>query len=118
MRKEKAKNHFLGKNECVRLNCGQSVIKAYYDKFEALPDEVALFAAFGAGRAPQGECGAYYAARHLLSKKHTHKIGQSAQDFINFAGSMKCKDIRKLRKVTCLECVEKAVDLLEGENDD
>ena len=114
MRKEKAKNHFLGRNGCAKLNCGQSVIKACYDKFEAPPDAVVQFAAFGAGKAPQGECGAYYAARHLLSKKHAHKLGQFALDFINSAGALKCKDIRKLRKATCLECVEKAVDLLEG----
>ncbi len=33
MRKEKARNHFLGKNGHVKLNCAQSVIKAYHDNF-------------------------------------------------------------------------------------
>ncbi len=115
MRKEKAKNHFLGKDGQAKLNCAQSVIKAYYDLFHASAQEVDAFAAFGGGKAPEGRCGAYHAAWHLVLKKNPIKINQLEQDFINAAGSLKCKEIRSQRKLSCLGCVEKAADLLEGE---
>ena len=115
MRKQTAKNHFLGQVGCSKLNCGQSIIKAYHDKFAVSADAVERFAAFAAGQAPQGECGAYYAARYLLSKAHHHKIAPLAADFMKLAGSLKCKEIRRQHKLTCLGCVEKAAELLERE---
>ena len=118
MRKIKAKNHFLGKDGHVKLNCAQSVIKAYHDLFHASVQEVEAFAAFGGGKAPEGVCGAYHAAWHLVSKDNSLKINQFEQDFINAAGSLKCKEIRSKRKLSCLGCVEKAADLLEGNKND
>ncbi|MFA6217830.1 MAG: C-GCAxxG-C-C family (seleno)protein [Candidatus Omnitrophota bacterium] len=114
MRKENAKNYFLGKDGHVKLNCAQSVIKAYHEVFNTPAQEVDTFAGFGSGRAPQGRCGAYHAAWHLALKKGSCKIDQFEQDFVNAAGSLKCKEIRSLRKLSCLGCVEKAADLLEG----
>jgi ubiquinone/menaquinone biosynthesis C-methylase UbiE len=113
MRKEKAINHFLGKAGQAKFNCAQSVIKAYFDLFCASAQEVNAFAAFGGGKAPEGRCGAYYAAWYLASKKNHLKINQFEQDFINAAGSLKCKEIRSQRKLSCLGCVEKAADLLD-----
>ncbi len=114
MRKIKAKNHFLGKDGHVKLNCAQSVIKAYHDLFNASAQEIDLFAGLGGGKAPEGRCGAYYAAWHLSSKEKRLKINQLEQDFVNTAGSIKCKEIRSQRKLSCLGCVEKAADFLEG----
>ena len=113
MRKIKAKNHFLGKDGHVKLNCAQSVIKAYHDLFNTSAQEVDVFAGLGGGKAPEGKCGAYYAVWQLVLKNNPLKINQLEQDFINAAGSLKCKEIRKQRKLSCLGCVEKAADLLE-----
>jgi hypothetical protein len=114
MRKIKAKNHFLGKDGHVKLNCAQSVIKAYHDLFKTPEQEVNVFAGSGGGKAPEGQCGAYYAAWHLAFKNNPLKINQFEQDFINAAGSLKCKQIRNQGKLSCLGCIEKAADLLEG----
>ncbi|MDD5409108.1 MAG: C-GCAxxG-C-C family (seleno)protein [Candidatus Omnitrophica bacterium] len=113
MRKEKARNHFLGKNGHVKLNCAQSVVKAYHDNFNVPIEEIDAFVNFGGGKAPEGRCGAYHAAWHLSSKKNHLKINQLEQDFISAAGSLKCKEIRSQRKLSCLGCVEKAADFLE-----
>ncbi|HNW39762.1 MAG TPA: C-GCAxxG-C-C family (seleno)protein [Candidatus Omnitrophota bacterium] len=114
MRKEKAVNYFLGKNGQAKLNCAQSVIKAYHDKFNISIEEIDRFANLGSGKAPAGRCGAYYAAWYLSSKKNDLKLDQLEKGFINAAGSLKCKEIRSQRKLSCLGCVEKAADLLEG----
>ncbi|MCK9572038.1 MAG: C-GCAxxG-C-C family protein [Candidatus Omnitrophica bacterium] len=118
MRKEKAKNHFLGKDGHVKLNCAQSVIKAYHDHFGVPAEEVDRFAGFGGGKAPEGRCGAYYAALYLSAKKNQIKIDRLNEDFVRAAGSIKCKEIRSQRKLSCLGCVEKAADFLEGQKID
>jgi len=117
MRKIKAKNHFLGKDGHAKLNCAQSVIKAYHDLFNVSAQEVDAFAGLGGGKAPEGKCGAYYAACQLALKNNPLKISQFEQDFINAAGSLKCKEIRSKRKLSCLGCIEKAAELLEGMSD-
>jgi hypothetical protein len=117
MRKEKARKHFLGLDGHRRLNCAQAVIKAYHDVFGLQEDEVDGFAGFGGGRAPEGNCGAYQAAHYLLSKKHPDVIDKLAKEFIAAAGSLKCKEVRSLRRLSCLGCVEKAVDLLKEAED-
>jgi len=114
MRKEKAKNHYLGAEGHAKLNCAQSVIKAFHDVFDSPAHEVDSFAAFGGGCAPEGRCGAYHAALHLVSKKDPQQIVKLEREFFNAAGSLTCKEIRGKRKLTCLGCVEKAADLLDG----
>ncbi len=115
MRKTRAKNHFLGKNGHTKLNCAQSVIEAYRDLFNVSAEAVNVFAGWGGGKAPEGKCGAYYAACQLALKNNPLKLNQLEQDFIKAAGSLKCKEIRNQRKLSCLGCVEKAAELLEGD---
>jgi hypothetical protein len=114
MRKEKARKHFLGQDGHVKLNCAQSVINAYHDVFGAPQQDVDSFAAYGGGKAPEGNCGAFYAALYLASKKYPQQGSVLESEFCSAAGSLKCKDIRSKRKLTCLGCVEKAAELLEG----
>jgi len=118
MRKEKAGKHFLNKDGHKKLNCAQSIIKAFHDAFGLSEQEVDSFAGFGGGRAPEGKCGAYYAACCLVSKKDPLQIAQLEQGFLDAAGSLKCKEVRKKGKLSCLGCVEKAAELLEGGGDD
>jgi hypothetical protein len=112
MRRQKARKHFLGQDGHAKLNCGQAVIKAYHDVFDAPAAEVDLFAGYGGGKAPEGRCGAYHAAHHLLSKKAPHKVQECQQEFREAAGALTCKDIRQGRKLSCLGCVEKAAEIL------
>ncbi len=114
MRKEKAKNHFLGKAGYVKLNCAQAVIKVFSDLFDVSDNDIDSFLAFAGGRAPQGRCGAYYAAHYLISRKYPSRASQIEQGFVEAAGSLNCRSIRSKRKLSCLGCVEKAVDLVEG----
>ena len=109
---EKAKKYFLGAPSHERLNCAQAVLKAFQEKF-SLPDEaVAEFKACGAGRAPGGSCGAFHAAKSVLEKHSPEKCKDLENKFTAEAGSTKCKEIRALRKLSCLGCIEKAAEIL------
>ena len=114
MSKEKARAHFLGQHGQRKLNCAQSVIQAFRDAFDVPAQEVDVFAAFGGGKAPEGRCGAYQAAHHLVSEKNPLKATELEQEFLAAAGSLNCKQIRSTRKLSCLGCVEKAAELLEN----
>ncbi|MFA4905142.1 MAG: hypothetical protein WC645_01420 [Candidatus Margulisiibacteriota bacterium] len=107
---EKAKKHFLGKEGHERLDCAKAILKA----FEHLDPEMKETLCKGGGRAPGGDCGAYCAAKHLLVKNCPEKLNEFENHFENLAGSLKCDAIRKLRKLSCLGCVEKAAEFLHS----
>ncbi len=81
---EKARAHYIGKGGCQRLNCAQTVVHAFKDKFGFSGEDVVRFAGCGGGRAPLGECGA-----------------------------LKCREIRSTNKLSCVGCVEKMAECLE-----
>lgn len=110
MSTEKAKAIYRNKG-CNKLNCGQAVIAAFEENFPIGEDTIKLFAAYGSGRAPEGLCGAYYAAKYLL--KDDDKIKKLEESFIADGGSIKCRELRKLRKLPCIGCVEKAANFIE-----
>lgn len=99
---KKARNHFLGKEGCPRFNCGQAVL-AGCSQPEA---DIKTFANYGGGQAPEGWCGAAYAAAHILKDKKS-----VATFFLEEAGAVTCREIRSLRKLSCIGCVEKATEL-------
>ncbi|WP_027398328.1 C-GCAxxG-C-C family (seleno)protein [Anaerovorax odorimutans] len=109
---KKAINHFLGKNGHKRMNCAQAVINAFKEKYDIDDDTVKLFRLYGSGRAPEGICGAYFAARFALEKKNPEKLKDFEKYFIDQAGSIKCHEIRSNRKLSCLGCVEKSAEYL------
>lgn len=104
---EKAKNYFLGKNT-ERLDCARAILKAFAKSEAELKDCLCR----GGGRAPGGECGAYCAAKYLLQKSAPEKLKDFEGYFSRLAGSLKCAEIRKLKKLSCLDCVGKAVEYL------
>lgn len=108
---DKAKKHFLGKDGHERLNCAGSILTAFAELDRNTQDSISL----GHGRAPDGECGAYYAAKFLLEKKYPEQKKGFEDYFTKLAGSTKCNKIRKLRKLSCLDCVEKAAEYLHKE---
>ncbi|MDO8535596.1 MAG: C-GCAxxG-C-C family (seleno)protein [Candidatus Omnitrophota bacterium] len=109
----KAKDYYAGRTGPKRLNCGQAVIAAFRENFGIDENAVHMFASFGSGRAPGGECGALYAAKFLLNENHKEKIEECTNAFISKAGSIKCKEIRHMKKLPCVGCVETAAKFLE-----
>ena len=108
-----AKNHYLGQEGAKRLNCAQSIISAFKDKYDFDEKIIDSFWQFGSGRAPDGQCGAYYAAKYILENKRADiKTDKLDQYFIEQAGSLVCHDIRKSKKLSCARCVEKSAEFI------
>ncbi len=115
-----AKNYYLGKEGYKRMNCAQSVVSAFKKELKIDENIIDSFKSFGGGNAPDGMCGAYYAARYMLQQCSADKqLSELEKYFLNCAGDIKCKEIRLGRKLSCIGCVEKSseflVDFLEKE---
>jgi len=96
-----------------RLNCAQSVLHAWREVVGDTAITVAELRPVGAGRAPEGLCGAIYAAC-LLAPARAEELKSA---FAARVGSLYCKDIRAARKHPCADCVAEAAELLEGKED-
>ena len=107
------REYYLGVNGNIKHNCAQAVIAGFKDEFSLKDELVATFASHGGGKAPKGYCGALYAARYMLENATTDEIEKCNDVFIKAAGSSKCKEIRSMKKLSCLGCVEKAAEILE-----
>ncbi len=109
-----AKNYYTGKDGHKRMNCAQSVICAFKEQFGLCEEIVESFNAYGGGRAPDGLCGALYAAKYILEKGvDPAKANELEKYFLEKAGAVRCHDIRGERKLSCLGCVEKSSEFLE-----
>ena len=92
-----------------RGNCAMSVAYGYAratGKSEAEAVEAAeMFRAFGGGKAPNGQCGALYAAK-MMQPDHADAI----EDFFKRGakGCTKCQEIRPNKVIPCNRCVELA----------
>lgn len=113
----KAKAYYNDRSGPKKLNCAQAVIAAFREKFGLDENAVQLFASFGSGKAPEGECGALYAAKFILKDDHPDKLEECRNIFISKAGSAKCKEIRKINKLPCIGCVETVAEFLEKVED-
>ena len=105
MEKPDALAYFRGKH---RYNCAQAVLKAYASPIGLGDSCLDRFSRFGSGRAPEGECGALFAAKAIL-QDHSAKQ-KTEEEFVHAAGSKNCRDIRKSRRFTCEQCVQTAAD--------
>lgn len=89
-------------------NCAQAI--AY--QFKNLYDDeqiVEKLAAFGGGRAPQGLCGALYAAQ-LACPAHKTEVEEA---FYKAAGASTCREIKQMVHTPCLRCLEIAEMIVE-----
>jgi len=84
-------------------NCAQSVAEGC-DRH----DLVETLKTCGGGRAPEGLCGALYAAL-LINPQERHSAIREAFD--KAAGSKYCNEIRTARTTSCARCVEIAAEL-------
>jgi hypothetical protein len=91
-------------------NCAQAVLRAYANHIPV--DQACLdrFSHFGGGKAPGGECGALFAAKAMLADPAARRRVEEA--FAEVAGATQCRAIRKLRRVSCSQCVQTAADEL------
>ncbi len=107
MAPEKAVQYFHGKEG---YNCAQSVLKGFQTSHNVPQETIDDFKAFGGGRAEGGLCGALFAAKTLANDPA--KAEKIEAEFAKIAGSLKCKEIRKIAKLSCKECVFTAAKLL------
>jgi hypothetical protein len=92
------------------LNCAQAVSAAHQAVTGRQGSAVADFQLLGGGRAPDGECGALYAACHLAPEAAARlRTGFAAR-----AGATGCRPLKRERRFPCTECVGLAAELLAG----
>ncbi|HOP39681.1 MAG TPA: C-GCAxxG-C-C family (seleno)protein [Geobacteraceae bacterium] len=93
-----------------KRNCAEAVVGAWQKVSGEDPELTENLAGCGFGGAPQGVCGAVYAAQ-LISDED--KKAELSQRFADTAGSLVCGEIRSTRKISCTACVKLAATLLE-----
>lgn len=104
MLSQKARDYFLARGG-PRLNCAQSVVAADDPKDTR---RLAVFANYGGGNAPGGWCGPAYATSLLLGN-----LELVEREYVKSAGSVKCEEIIKLKKLDCVGCVELGAKIIE-----
>jgi hypothetical protein len=96
-----------------RLNCAQSVLHAWREVVGDTAITIPELKTFGAGRAPEGLCGAIYAACLLAP----HRAEELKAAFTARVSSLHCKEIRTAKNHSCADCVAEAAELLDGKED-
>ena len=106
MIEKKAKQYFRGEEG---YNCAQAVAKGLED-FCAIDERLLeRFADCGCGQAEGGVCGALFAAKQLLGQ--SERAEEAERHFCVAAGAATCRQIKKLKRVSCHECVGLAARL-------
>jgi len=93
-----------------RLNCSQSVLRAFQEHLNIHEDEIIKAKNHGHGRADDGVCGALFAAQRLMDD--SEKRDRLRDAFAAVTGSDKCREIRKEARIPCVECVRLAASLI------
>ncbi len=97
-----------------KLNCAQSLLRGFQESFKVSEAIVAEAEKWGGGRAEGGICGALYSACRLTSDEEVREILRGR--FLSEAGSDRCREIRKLGRLSCGGCVELAAKVLHATN--
>lgn len=90
--------------------CAQAILKGFQKECSVSEEDIDAFIEFRGGRAPEGVCGAVYAANHLLKEKG---LGTINEDFAKEAGSDKCFEIKTVHRFPCPDCIILADRLIE-----
>jgi hypothetical protein len=93
-----------------RKNCAEAVAEAWQQVSGKDLELTENLRKCGSGRAPQGLCGAIYAAQLVSDDDKRAALNER---FADAAGSLGCREIRAMKKLSCLACVEWAAALLE-----
>ena len=92
-----------------RHNCAQCIVYKWNKYFANNPQFVEASSGYGLGRAPEGMCGALYAAINALPN-HKDEILSA---FKAKNGAPTCKKLKQELGVPCPTCVDVADDLIE-----
>lgn len=104
-----AVNHFLGKNGCTKMNCAQAVLCGFKEVLNISDELIESYGNFGTGHAPNNVCGAIFAAETILEmEQRTAAIEALKAYFTAHAGSVKCREIRAAKAMSCRGCVDNA----------
>ncbi len=95
--------------EPLKLNCAQAVVHAHRAAHPDCAHHPDDFRELGAGRAPEGRCGALHAAR-TLRPEAAEAITTA---FRATAGGDTCRELKREHGFPCPECVALAVRLLD-----
>ena len=102
--------HFFHlKPQCY--NCAQSVLMGFQHQFNLPESLITDFKNYGGGKAPNGICGALYAANYLLSLRNLPPV---SKEFSLRVGASTCKQIKGETHTLCLDCVQMADSLVES----
>ena len=110
---ESAIEHFRGINEKMKVNCAQAIALAFKEKFSIKDETIQEQKKNGGGKAPDGNCGALHSALEILGKQYPDKAEELKCYFSKTAGSCECSEIKKIKKLTCVQCVELTAIYLE-----
>lgn len=105
----KAKKYYLGQDGNRRMNCALAVMSAFKESHMLSDEQINTVGRCGSGTAPDGLCGAYYAASVILKDK----VEILEKEFKEKASSLKCREIRAAKKLSCVQCVEHSARLVE-----
>ncbi len=87
-------------------SCAQTVYAAFAEQID--PQKMDEMKLNSAGRAPDGICGALYAAISLRPEC----ADEFKAKFSQLAGDTRCREIKTVHKTPCEECVKIAASLL------
>lgn len=113
MLKQKAEKYF---RSAEGYNCAQAIMKAFQEVYSIDKEKMEAHALSGSGRAEGGLCGALFAAKKILGDSDL--TNDLEEQFIEKAGSEKCREIRRLKKISCSECVRIAASILQDSMQD
>ncbi|MFH1856039.1 MAG: C-GCAxxG-C-C family (seleno)protein [Candidatus Omnitrophota bacterium] len=86
-------------------NCAQAILKAFQEKYNLSEEMIKSLSDSGHGKARGGMCGALFAALRIA---HSNSFAEIKKRFADEAGSVFCKEIRKLNQLSCGDCVDLA----------
>jgi len=92
-------------------NCAQAVAAAWCEKTGGNCELIHEMSRFGTGRAPEGHCGALYAAQYIVDSENSEGLIHAFKEISG--GHTACRAIRQARSLNCVQCVEVAAELLE-----
>ncbi len=112
---EKAMACYLGRNAARRMNCAEAVVHGFQEECAISGELMEELRNCGGGKAPEGLCGSYYTAAVLLEKRQAaDEIEGLREEFEREAGSVQCREIRRIKRLNCQGCVEISAKYLDA----
>lgn len=107
---EREKSILFFRTPPYNYTCAQAILKGFQKEFSVSQEQIDEYVAYRGGNAPDGVCGAVYAANQLLAKMGKTGI---TEEFSARAGSDKCFEIKTVHRFPCPECIKLADQLIE-----